>query len=117
VSYVRLWATAFLVTWLSELGVATPLLPRAQPRGRRLGAVTAANVLSHPAVWFVFPELLRPYLVMLVGAELWAVVSEALVYRLVFPELRWRRAFGVSLLANAVSLGLGLVLRSLGAPL
>jgi hypothetical protein len=117
VSYVRLWATAFVVTWLSELAVATPFLPRSEPRLRRLGAVTAANVLSHPAVWFVFPEVLRPYWVMLVAAELWAFCSEALLYRLVFPSLSWRRAFGVSALANGVSLGLGLVLRLLGAPL
>jgi hypothetical protein len=50
-------------------------------------------------------------------AELWAFGSEVLLYRLVFRELPWRRAIAVSALANALSLGLGLVLRGLGFPL
>ncbi len=79
--------------------------------------MVAANVLSHPAVWFVFPELGLSYTPMLVAAESWAVGSEVLLYRLVFPALSWRRAVAVSALANAVSVGVGVLLRSLGARL
>lgn len=113
-TYVGLWARAFALTLGSELLVATPVLPGSESRWRRMAAVAAANVASHPAVWFVFPELLRPYLLMLLMAELWAFASEVLLYRLVFPTLTWRRAVIVSALANGVSLGAGLALRALG---
>jgi hypothetical protein len=117
VSYVGFWARAFLLTVGSELAVAPWLLPPDEPRWRRLAAVGAANVASHPAVWFVFPELGLAYTPMLVLAELWAFGSEVLLYRLVFRTLSLRRAIAVSALANAASLGLGLALRSLGAAL
>ncbi|MCC6663899.1 MAG: hypothetical protein IT375_09150 [Polyangiaceae bacterium] len=117
VTYVGWWARAFLVTVGSELCVAPWVLDRAEPRGRRLAAVLAANVLSHPAVWFVFPELGLSYTRMLVAAELWAVGSEVLLYRLVFPKLGWPRALAASALANAFSVGAGLLLRALGLEL
>ena len=116
-SYVGLWARAFALTLGSELCVAPWLLPRGEPRIRRVGAVVAANVLSHPAVWFVFPELGLGYTRMLLLAELWAFGSELLLYRLVFPALPWRRAVAASALANAVSLGLGMALRGAGLTL
>ena len=80
---------------------------------RRLGALAFANIASHPAVWFVFPELGLSYSVMVILAETWAVGSELVFYRLVFEQLSWRRAVLISLLANALSLGLGLVVRAL----
>lgn len=116
-SFVTLWARAFLLTLGSELAIAPWLLPRDEPRPRRLGAVAAANVLSHPAVWFVFPELGLGYTPMLILAELWAFGSEVLLYRLVFPKLPWRQAVATSALANAVSLGLGVAVRALGGTL
>ncbi len=116
-TYVALWAKAFGFTLGAEFALAPWLLPRDEPLRRRLAAVLAANVLSHPAVWFVFPELGMAYAPMLICAELWAVGSELLLYRLVFPQLRWRRALAVSALANALSMGVGLLLRGLGVSL
>ncbi len=114
-SYVGLWFRAFLLTWLSETCVATPLLRAAEPSvKRRLGAVCLVNVASHPAVWFVFPSLGLEYLWMFLVAEVWAVSSEVLAYRLILPSLGWVRALGISLLANGVSVAAGLAARGLG---
>ncbi len=113
-SFVELWSRAFLLTVGTELAVAPWLMPPSEPRWRRFGAVVAANMLSHPAVWFVFPELRLPYLWFLLVAELWAFASEVLVYRLVFPALTWRRAIAASALANLASVGAGYFLRALG---
>jgi hypothetical protein len=117
VGYVVLWARAFALTVGSEVLIATWFLPRDAPRSRRLGAVVFANVASHPAVWFVFPELFARWEVALVLSELWALVSELLIYKLVFPALGWRNALAASALANGGSLLLGLVLRGLGVEL
>jgi hypothetical protein len=117
VGYVALWARAFALTVGSELLIATWFLPREATRSRRMGAVVFANVASHPAVWFVFPELFSSWHVALVTSELWALGSELLIYRLVFPTLEWRKALAASALANGGSLLLGLVLRWLGVAL
>ena len=110
--FVAAWARAFCVTLAVELAVATPLL-----RGRlapRLVLVALANLASHPAVWFVLPELGLGYPAWLVSAELWAVTVEAVAYRALLPGMAARRAVVVSLAANAASFLAGLGLRALG---
>ena len=113
-SYVELWARAFLLTLGTELALGVPLLGRESPRLRRFGAVVAGNAVSHPVLWFVIARAVQPYgLVLLVG-EAWAVLFETLLYRLLVPRVGWSRAFLVSLLANAASVGVGLLARDLG---
>jgi len=112
-TYVAAWSKAFALTLAVELGIGTPLLRRfvrSEPAARQLGAIAVANLASHPAVWFVIPTLTGGTL-MLVVAESWAVLCEVFVYRVIFKQLRWVDALAVSLLANAASLGVGLVIR------
>jgi hypothetical protein len=110
--FVLLWFKAFALTLAIELPIAARLL-RGQagaPLGRRLGAVLVANLASHPAVWFVFPELSRNSAAVLAASEFWAFASEVAIYRLIFtgpPALTWRRAVLVSGVANAVSFFIG----------
>ena len=116
-TYLALWVRAFLLTLGVELAIATPLLPRSEKLWRRLGAVAFANVASHPAVWFILPELFPSHVSMQIGVEIWAFLSEVLIYKLVFVELEWRRSIAISALANGASLLIGLLLRALGVPL
>lgn len=110
--FVLLWARAFGVTLGVELAVATPLLRGA--RTQRVVLVVLANLASHPAVWFVFPDLGLGYVAWLTLAELWAVTVEAIAYRALLPGVATRRAVGVSVAANAASLATGLALRAAG---
>lgn len=103
-SFVTLWSHAFAVTLLIELLVAVPLLGRGRPLLHRVGAVAAAQLLSHPSVWFVWPELGLQRTAYLLLAETWAVVTELLLYRLIYTELAWSRVLAVSALANGASL-------------
>jgi hypothetical protein len=71
-----------------------------------------ASTLTHPVVWFVFPQLYERglgYWEMVAVAETFAVGVEALwlVARGV------RRALAWSLLANAASVAVGLLVREL----
>ena len=72
-----------------------------------------ASALTHPLVWFLFPLLPLPYWVMLGCAETFAVVVEG-------AWLEWNevdRAYFLSLLVNATSFTVGLLLRLVfGAP-
>ena len=113
--YVLAWFKAFLLTVLVELAVAVPLLREHEPSPwRRAGIVAFAQLASHPAVWFIFPELRIGWSWIIGFAEVWAVLSETAYYALVFRGLGGRRAFGVAALANGVSYGLGLLLRAAG---
>lgn len=104
-----IWFRAFLLTVLVELPVAAYLLRPFEPsRPRLLLLVLFANLCSHPAVWFIFTQLLLigtwPYVVV---AEGWALAAEALFYWAVFRGISVRRAVLVSLAANAASFVIG----------
>ena len=104
------WLRAFLFTQLVEIPIYM--------RGLRCGlpAAFGASALTHPIVWLLFfsPRWAAPYAVKLVAAELFAWLVEAAYFRLAWKK---SRAWLWSLLANAASLSLGLVSRSLfGGP-
>lgn len=115
--YATTWLAAFAITVIVELGVAVPLLARCGAgRGRRAGIVVAANLATHPLVWFAFPQSGLFGVERLISSEFFAVLIEAAVYRLVWPTIGSARAFGTSALANGASLGVGLALRAAGFP-
>lgn len=113
------WLVAFLFTQAIELPVWLWALrraprrtgPREAARPGPAGAVLialGASALTHPVVWFVFPEL-RPwigYWPMVALAEAFAVGVEAVYMRA--EGVRW--AVGWSLVANAASFGLGILI-------
>ena len=106
---VDLWFRAFVLTLAVELPVAAVLLRRWEPdRPRLVALVVFANLASHPAVWFIFTQLL------LIGTlaydavvEAWAVACEAVFYWVVVRGLSWRRAIAVSVAANLASFLVG----------
>ena len=100
---LKAWLLAFAFTQVVEV----PIYRRAL--GGRTLVAFGASALTHPIVWFVFPELPLPgYVAMVVAAETFAWLVEA----------AWLRAFGLeralawSAIANAASLGLGLASRA-----
>jgi len=104
------WARFFALTLGIELLVAVPLLDRSERFWRRAVAVTLGQLLTHPGVWFILPELRLGRLKYLVVAETGAVVLELLFYKLVFQKLPWSRALAASTLANGASLAMGSLL-------
>lgn len=112
--FVAEWARAFGVTLAVEAAVAVPLLRAADASlARRSVAVSLAQLATHPVVWFVLPAVIVPRALYLVLAETFAAVVEAVLYVLAFPALPRRRAFIVSVAANAASVTVGLVVRRL----
>ena len=97
---LRAWLLAFAFTQAVEI----PIYRRA---GAPLWVAFGASALTHPVVWFVFPQADLPWLWMVLWAELFAWLAEA-------AWLRWngvRRPLRWSLLANGASLALGLLAR------
>lgn len=110
-SLIGVWVKYFLLTFAVESAVCVPLLGTKYALGRRVLAALLAQILTHPVVWFVLPELRLGTMTYLVLAETWAVALELVFYRLVFADLTWRRALGISALANGASFGVGLLLQ------
>jgi hypothetical protein len=112
---VHAWLAAFLLTVAVETPIAVRLLRGTDPGGWRLVAlVIFANLATHPAVWFIFPQL---FLVgtpsFTVAAELWAVTAEAVFYGVAIRGVTPLRAIGTSIAANAASFLVGLVVAEL----
>jgi len=113
VRLIEAWFRAFMLTLLIEALVAVPLLGAEVSRPRRLAAAGFAQLLSHPAVWFIWPLLFRSRAVYFAVAEAWAVLIEFLFYWFVFPHLAKTHALGISALANTVSVLVGLAVHQL----
>lgn len=122
-TYTQHWLVAFVFTQAVEVPIymlaltrlgGPPRLAKTEagpplPLPLRLFVALAASLVTHPVVWFVWPRLVPDYLTMVLGAEAFAVLTEALLLHLC--GLRW--ALPLSLLANGASLGIGLASRSL----
>ena len=110
------WVRAFIFTQIIEVPLHTaalglrPLLRRAEAWAlwQRLVVAFLCSLVTHPAVWFVFPRLVdaySQYVWMVVLAESFAVVVEAgILWRF---GLRVHAALGASFLINMTSMSLG----------
>ena len=104
------WLMAFLATVAVEAPIVVALTRgHPTPAWRRALIAVFAQLVTHPLVWFVFPRLVgltgRSSLAL---SELWAWLAEAAFYAVVLPGLSSARALGVSAVANAASILVGL---------
>ena len=104
------WSRAFVLTLLIE-GPIVVCGFQSVSLSRRFAIFLLANVLTHPALWFVFPRF-EPYALWLLVAETCVIVVEWRIYANSFRRVySWRYALMMSLGANATSTALGLLLR------
>lgn len=107
---------ALLLSVLSEAAVAAALVSALRWGGpaRTAAAAVLATLLTHWAVWLAMPALYEPlgYWGAFAIAETAVVLAEAVVYRLIAVR-GIGRALLVSLVANAASAGLGLLIYAL----
>jgi hypothetical protein len=101
---------AFLFTNLIEMMVAYMVLRGHEGPKRIIAVVLLCNMLTLPIVWFVFPALIAGYLPALVLGEIFAFAFEAAAYALAFENAGWKKAAGAAVLANMLSLVVGILL-------
>lgn len=106
------WLRAFLLTVAVECPLVVLLTAEARlPWPKRVTLVIAAQLMTHPLVWYVFPAMPGlPRFSALVISEIFAWLAEAAFYALVEATPTKLGAIGVSALANGASLGLGFLL-------
>jgi hypothetical protein len=106
------WLVAFAWTLALELPVYTLVLGHRMRSWQRLcAAVFAVNAVTHPLLWFAFPRF-EPFWLYALAGETCVVVAEAAMLALAIPL---RAAIVASVLANATSLLLGLLVMRLFA--
>lgn len=109
---IAAWARAFALTCAIEVPVVLWATRDVGPTTlRRVVLVVVGQLATHPLVWFVFPYL--PGVTgwtSFVASELYATALEAVLYAAAWPRLGAARALGVSAVANAASLAVGLLL-------
>lgn len=100
------WPGAFLLTQVIEIPIYCWLANKL-PWWRRAVYAFGASTITHPIIWFCLPWQTQPYLPLVIAAETFAVVVEALWGRLWRVPNFWEAA----LLANAASFCVGIGLR------
>lgn len=68
-----------------------------------------ASALTLPYVWFVFPAFITEKIIYIIAAEIFALIVEAVVYRILL-KCRAYQAFIISFICNGASFGLGLLI-------
>jgi hypothetical protein len=112
-TYVALWQWIFVLALALELPLVF-FLARGH-RGRAVIASFAANAITHPALWFVWPRVL-PYGASVVVGELFAVGLEGASIATLGKQKRF--GFVIALAVNAYSYAIGeLVMRAIGPAL
>jgi hypothetical protein len=109
---LKMWVYIFSLTCLLELPIYVGLLRRVVRLPWGLLLCLVLNLLTHPLVWFVLPNLLENQVHYVLVAEAFAVVTEGLA---LLGIARWRRwegwpwlsLFGVAFFANAFSAAVG----------
>lgn len=82
------------------------------PPGKALLSCFAANLVTHPLVWFAFP-VLGPYIgypAQIAVSELFAFSAEALIYTQLLRPMRLEEAAAISLICNLASFAIGLAI-------
>ena len=106
------WPIAFLLTQITEIIVALFLWKEA-PKQKVILFVFLASALTHPIIWFIFPQFAREYEwnynTFLLFAEGYAYGVEILWYM----AMRVPRPILLSCAANTASFGLGLLIQTL----
>ena len=110
------WPLAFLFTLASETPVYLFALRRTLGTGHALLVALALNLLTHPLAWSTITSAPHPLPWVFLGVEGAVLVGEALLV-FILGRTRWSRrrigvaeALAISLAANGLSAGLGLLL-------
>jgi hypothetical protein len=107
------WPLAFGLTLVIELVVLLAVFRHEHRTARVILAAGAGNLLTHPIVYLVLPQVAGSYATYIITAELFAFGVEIPVILALVRPAPWYRAVGASALANGASYVTGLVLHGL----
>lgn len=103
------FGVTFFVEWIIFMILIRWILPGPVPgTGRAFVCVLGAQVATLPLLWLFITHYHLYGTRIILGAELFAVLAETLVYRFA-AKTRWQTAFIAALICNAASYGIGML--------
>lgn len=113
-SYENLFVQALAITFLSELFVAILLVRFFYQTillsySRLVLVCFVVNALTLIYFWFLAPFYITNHQVYIYGGESIIILTEAFLYSQ-FLSFSWKKSFIISLAANLVSIGVGVLL-------
>ncbi len=114
-----LWLRAFALTLLIEIPLYVALdsyfrkIKSSKTYLRAVLAATLGTFTTHPLLWFVWPYVITNYILYVITGEILAVLIEALCLFAIARPVSLKHAAIISLVANAVSFGVGTVIQSI----
>lgn len=103
------WLRAFLFTLAVEVPIFVLMVRGEVPAWRAALAGAAGTCVTHPALWFLWSQIIADYTLYIVtGEALVASIEAASFFVLARPSSFWT-AIAASFLANGASYGLGLL--------
>ncbi len=102
------WLPSFGLTLAVELPAAALLMRRDHPWKPALAA-GLGTALTHPLLWFAWPQVVSDYWLYIATGEAGVVLLETVVYRNLVG-VGWARAFGVAAIVNAASYRAGVMI-------
>ena len=108
------WLVALALTLVIELPVYAFLCRKDTTIQRSLTAGTLGTLITHPLLWFIWQPTMKALFhnaaVITPAGEFLVVIIEAAVLKIVIRSLHLKTALSISLIANATSYGIGLIL-------
>ncbi len=104
------WLVALTLTLVIEVPIYAALGRGSARVSRCIMGGVAGTLITHPLLWFVWRHAIDPYLLRTVTGEALVCLIEGVVLWAVARPIGLRRALSVSLLANAASYGIGVLL-------
>jgi hypothetical protein len=126
---IPLWFVSFLFTQAVEIPIWTGLSWRAVPAWKSALSGALCTCVTHPLLWIVWPRVfflvrdwplqiggivVSRYTAYLVTGEFLVAVIESMIFYFAARSGRFSKALAISFIANAASLGLGVLARSFG---
>ncbi len=107
---LNFWPASFLLTLVVELPLYVAVSRKRVPvwTGCLAGAVCSAT--THPLLWFVWPLVVKRYVLFVVTGELLVLAIEGAVFYALTRPTSWTLSYLAGFVANAASLGVSLIL-------
>ncbi|MBN2714517.1 MAG: hypothetical protein JXX14_01605 [Deltaproteobacteria bacterium] len=113
-AFLLRWVIAFGLTLLLEAPVYTYLGCRFTNWRMALATGALASCITHPLLWFVWRPLFDSYMCYVLSGECAVIAIEAVVFRSLVKNAPFTQALAISLIANATSYGIGVLLQRSG---
>ena len=108
------WLVALALTLVIELPVYAFLCRKDTTIQKSLAAGALGTLITHPLLWFLWQPTMKALFhntaAVTPAGEFLVVIIEAAVLKIVVRTLHFRTALSISLIANATSYGIGLIL-------